>query len=68
VALILWTSPFTLEVWNRLDDDRPAKQARVCDYAAARLEADAAKKAIELPPDAAAREKLVAKWRDKRPH
>jgi len=68
VALILWTSPYKLDVWNRLDDDRAAKQARVCDYAAARLEADAAQKAIELPADAAAREKLVAKWRDKRPH
>ncbi len=73
VAFILWSSPHVLDVRVLLGDERAAKlrgqpDARVCDYAAARLEADAAKRPTELPASAEERAALLKKWRDKQPH
>lgn len=70
VAVILWTSPHELPtpvVADLLKDPRTARakgipEARICDHAAARLEAQVEKKPMEIPP-AAQRDARVAKWR-----
>ncbi len=72
VAWILWTAPGTLDakaVAERLKDARRlrvegAPEARVADYAAARLESQAGGKR-EIPADDAAREALLKKWTEK---
>ncbi len=72
VALILWSSPHTLAPVRLLDDTRGAKvrgvpEVRLCDYAAARLEAEAAKSNPEIDASKDAREKLLKKWQGKQP-
>ncbi len=72
VALILWSSPHALAPVRLLDDTRGAKlrgvpEARLCDYAAARLEAEEAKKNPVIDESKDAREKLLKKWRGRQP-
>jgi hypothetical protein len=67
---ILWTSPHKLgrdAVSALLDDERiAASGAKVCDYAAARLESMETGLAPELPADDGLRERRLKKWRARR--
>ena len=67
---ILWSSPHKLDaaaVSQLLDDDRVAASGgKVCDYAAARLEAMETGLAPELPADEGLRERRLKKWRSRR--
>lgn len=70
VSTILWRSPHRLdaELVKPLIDDERATQAgaKVCDYAAARLEAIDTGLSPELPSDDALRERRLKKWRSRR--
>ena len=70
VSTILWRSPHRLdaELVKPLIDDERATQAgaKVCDYAAARLEAIDTGLAPELPAEEALRERRLKKWRSRR--
>lgn len=67
---ILWRSPHKLDpaaVSALLDDDRVAASgAKVCDYAAARLESMETGLPPELPADDGLRERRLKKWRARR--
>ena len=70
VTTILWTSPHKLDpaaVSPLLDDERVAgKGAKVCDFAAARLEAIETGLPPELPADPGLRERRLKKWKGRR--
>lgn len=70
VTTILWRSPHKLDpaaVSGLLDDERVAESgAKVCDHAAARLEAAETGLAPELPADEGLRERRLKKWRSRR--
>jgi hypothetical protein len=70
VATILWRSPHKLDpaaVRPLLDDERVTTEgAKVCDHAAARLEAIETGLAPELPADEGLRARRLKKWRSAR--
>ena len=70
VTTILWNTPYKLDpaaVKPLLDDSRVSKNgAKVCDYAAARLEAIDTGLPPELPADETLRERRLKKWRSRR--
>jgi hypothetical protein len=70
VSTILWRSPHKLDpelVKPLLDDERATPGgAKICDYAAARLEAMESGLSTELPSDEALRERRLRKWRGRR--
>lgn len=62
VMSILLSSPHELNVWKLLRDERKSVgDARLCDYAAARLEGSA------VPSSEEERDKLLLKWRSREP-
>lgn len=67
---ILWSSPHKLDaavVNPLLDDERVTESgAKVCDYAAARLESIETGLAPELPADEGLRERRLKKWKGRR--
>jgi hypothetical protein len=70
VTTILWRSPHKLDPANvtpLLDDERVSSTGgKVCDYAAARLEAIESGLAPELPADEGLRERRLKKWKSRR--
>jgi hypothetical protein len=71
VSTVLWRSPHRLDaaaVRALLGDDRIGETgARVCDYAAARLESMETGLPLELPADADVRERRLKKWKARGP-
>jgi hypothetical protein len=70
VTIILWRSPHKIDaaaVTPLLDDERVTESgAKVCDYAAARLESIETGLAPELPADEGLRERRLKKWKARR--
>ena len=70
VTTILWNTPYKLDpaaVKPLLDDDRVSKNgAKVCDYAAARLDAIETGLSPELPAEESLRERRLKKWKGRR--